>query len=119
MSGYHLVEADGFEILVGKGARENDRLTFEVAAPDDFWLHAKDYAGSHVVVRNPQRLKKLSPGLLKRAAQLAVYHSKGREAGGKVEVHYCRVRNVSKPAGFPAGKVTLTKFESVKVYPRG
>ena len=45
---------DGREILVGRSSRENDELTFQMAAPDDFWLHAGDYSGSHVVVRNPQ-----------------------------------------------------------------
>jgi hypothetical protein len=46
---------DGWTILVGKSGRENDRLTFKIAAPEDFWLHARGAAGAHVVVRNPDR----------------------------------------------------------------
>jgi predicted ribosome quality control (RQC) complex YloA/Tae2 family protein len=32
---YRTVQVDGFEIFVGRGDAENDRLTFEVAEPDD------------------------------------------------------------------------------------
>jgi len=47
--------SDGFEILVGKKAVDNDYLTFRIAGSLDLWLHAADYPGSHVVVRNPNR----------------------------------------------------------------
>jgi len=56
-SGCRTVILDGIEILVGRNSRENDELTFHTAAPDDFWLHAGDYTGSHVVIRNPSRDK--------------------------------------------------------------
>jgi len=54
---FRSVVVDGREILVGRNSRENDELTFQTATPDDFWLHAGDYSGSHVVIRNPQREK--------------------------------------------------------------
>lgn len=111
-------ERDGFLILVGRGARENDRLTFRVAAPGDLWLHASGYAGSHVVVRNPDRLPSLPREVVECAAQLAAFHSKAREARGKVEVHLCRAGDVRKPKGWPPGKVELRRWEGVKVYPR-
>jgi predicted ribosome quality control (RQC) complex YloA/Tae2 family protein len=53
-----------------------------------------------------------------RAAELAAWHSKARAARGKVEVHLCRVADVRKPRGFPAGTVELRRWESLKVYPR-
>lgn len=116
--GYRTVEIDGFEVLVGKGARDNDRLTFEVAEPRDFWLHvAGGTAGSHVVVRNPDRLAELPRPVLRAAAALAAHHSKARRAGGKVEVHVCRVADVSKPPRYPSGKVVLRRWDSIKVYP--
>src|SRR5262249_53957401 len=52
---FRTIQIDGKEVLIGKGARENDALTFEVAAPEDFWFHVADYSGSHVLVRNPAR----------------------------------------------------------------
>lgn len=116
-SGWRTVECGGFEILVGKGARENDRLTFRAAAPHDAWLHASGYAGSHVVIRNPQRVE-IPREVVECAAQLAAFHSKAREARGKIDVHFCRVADVRKPPGFPAGKVQMRRWESVKVYAR-
>ncbi len=111
-------EVHGFEVLVGKGARENDTLSIREAAPHDLWLHAAGYAGSHVVVRNPERLARLPREVVEGAAALAAWHSKAREARGKVEVHVCRASDVSKPRGFPPGRVLLRSWERVRVYPR-
>lgn len=117
-AGWRSYQVSGHEILVGKGAKENDRLTFRVAEPYDLWLHASGYAGSHVIVRNPDRLPTLPREVVERAAELAAYHSKAREARGKIEVHLCRASDVRKPRGFPPGKVEIRRWESVRVYPR-
>ena len=114
------VEYQGFEVLYGTSARENDKLSLEMADADDFWLHAAGYAGTHVVVRNPNRLSELPKGVEKYAAELAVLHSKAKNAGGKIEVHLCRARHLSKPPSFPPGKVLLRKHTALKVYsPKG
>jgi predicted ribosome quality control (RQC) complex YloA/Tae2 family protein len=117
--GYRELDFDGHTILVGKGDAENDRLTFGVAEPRDFWLHVAGPAGSHVVVRNPFELDELPRPVLVRAAELAAWHSKARGAKGKVVVHVCRVADVRKPRGFAAGQVQLKKWDSIKVYPKG
>ena len=108
----------GFEILIGKGDADNDALTFGIAEPRDFWLHVSGPPGSHVVVRNPEGLDALPRPVLVRAAELAAFHSKARRAKGKVEVHVCRVADVSKPRGFDPGQVLLRRFDAVKVYPQ-
>jgi predicted ribosome quality control (RQC) complex YloA/Tae2 family protein len=115
---YRTVEVDGFQVLVGKGDAENDLLTFEVAEPDDLWLHvAGGTPGSHVVIRNPERLPELPQPVVERAAELAAWHSKVG-GGGKVDVHVCRVSDVRKPRGYPPGKVVLERWERVRVYRR-
>jgi len=112
---YRTVVVEGHEVLVGRGDVENDELTFGVAAPEDFWLHvAGGVAGSHVVVRNPENLDRLPRPILERAAALAAWHSKARHAG-HVEVHVCRVRDVSKRRGAPAGEVELRRWDRVRV----
>lgn len=116
---YRVVDVQGFEVLVGKGDAENDRLTFEVAEPHDLWLHVAGPAGSHVVVRNPEKLDELPREVIQRAAELAAWHSKARGSRGKVEVHLCRAADVSKPRGFAPGEVQLRKWTAVKVYPKG
>ncbi len=115
--GYRTVELEGFEVLVGKRAQDNDQLTFRVAEPRDFWLHVADYSGSHVVIRNPDDLPALPRAVLERAAALAAWHSKARGARGKVEVHVCRAGDVRKPRGAPAGLVELKRWDVLRVYP--
>jgi hypothetical protein len=114
---FRSVMVEGFEVLIGKGDADNDQLTFKVAAPLDLWLHVANSPGSHVVIRNPDRIAELPRGVIERAAELAAFFSKARD-GGKVEVHYCRAADVSKPRGFAPGKVMLKQWKSVRVYPR-
>jgi predicted ribosome quality control (RQC) complex YloA/Tae2 family protein len=112
---YRTTIVDGFEVLVGKGDAENDALTFEVAAPGDFWLHVGGgVPGSHVVIRNPENLDALPRPVLEHAAALAAWHSKARR-GGRVEVHCCRVADVSKPRGVPPGQVQLRRWRRLRV----
>ena len=116
--GYRTFVVAGHEILVGKGASDNDRLTFGLAEPRDFWLHVAGVPGSHVIVRNPDELAELPREVLEAAAQLAAFHSKAQGARGKVEVHVCRAADVSKPRGFAPGEVRLKRWEALKVYAR-
>ena len=44
-------------------------------------MHAAGTPGAHVVVRNPQRLKSLPTATLRRAAEIAAYHSGARADG--------------------------------------
>jgi len=110
-------EIDGWQVLVGKGARENDELTFQVAQPGDLWLHAAGFAGSHVIIR-AEAGEEVPRTVVEQAAQLAAYHSKARAAGGKVAVHVCRATDVRKPPGAPAGQVQLQRFHTLRVYPQ-
>jgi hypothetical protein len=114
---FRSVMVDGFEVLIGKGDAENDQLTFKVADNTDFWLHVASVPGSHVVIRNPDKLSELPRHVLERAAELAAYHSKAKD-GGKVEVHLARIADISKPRGFAPGKVILKKWTGIRVYPK-
>jgi predicted ribosome quality control (RQC) complex YloA/Tae2 family protein len=108
---------EGMSILVGKSGQENDTLTFRVASPWDFWLHAADRAGAHVIVRNPQRLKSLPERTLKIAADIAAYHS-GARRESRVDVHYTQRKHVHKKKGMPSGQVLLRRFRTIQASPR-
>jgi len=108
---------DGYEIFVGRNSRENDTLTFQVAHPEDFWMHVGDYGGSHVVVRNSAKERVLPDNVLTKAAQLAAYFSQARNSS-KVEVHYTQRRHVSKPRRAKPGLVKLSEFLSIRVEPK-
>jgi predicted ribosome quality control (RQC) complex YloA/Tae2 family protein len=110
------LSSDGFEILVGRTARDNDYLTFKVAKPNDLWLHTGDYSGSHVVVRNATR-KDVPHRTLIEAAQLAAQFSQARK-DPKVDVHYTQRKFVSKPKGAAPGLVRLMRFKNITVEPK-
>jgi predicted ribosome quality control (RQC) complex YloA/Tae2 family protein len=114
--GYRTFNLGGYEVLVGKGGADNDALTFRVAEPHDLWLHVAGAAGSHVVVRNPGKQGELPREVVEQAAALAAWHSKARGRRGKAEVHVCRVADVSKARGAPAGEVHLRRWDVVRVY---
>lgn len=110
------VSPDGFVVLVGKSAEDNDRLSLDLAAPEDFWYHLAGDSGSHVVVRNPDRLERLPRETERFAAGLAAGYSKAKNAG-RVAVHACRGADVSKRRGQPPGEVTLASWRSIQVQP--
>ncbi|MEP7037719.1 MAG: NFACT family protein [Acidobacteriota bacterium] len=108
--------SEGFEILVGKKAKDNDYLTFRVAKSLDLWLHAADYPGSHVIVKNPNR-GEIPPKTLLEAAQIAAFFSQAASQG-KVAVHYTQKKFVGKPKGASAGLVSLSSFKTILVEPK-
>jgi predicted ribosome quality control (RQC) complex YloA/Tae2 family protein len=108
--------SDGYEILVGRAARDNDQLTFRIARPQDLWLHAADYPGSHVIVRNPTRAD-IPHRTIIEAAQLAAAFSQARR-DAKVDVHYTQRKFLSKPKGAAPGLVRMSSFRSITVEPR-
>lgn len=110
------LSTDGYEILVGRAARDNDHLTFKIAQPNDLWLHAGDYPGSHVVVRNPTR-KEIPHRTIVEAAQLAGKFSQASE-DSKVVIHYTPRKFLSKPKGAAPGLVRLSRFKSITVEPK-
>jgi len=97
------VAADGTEILVGKNARDNDDLTFHVARGSDLFLHARDVAGSHVILRRVGKSEPSSEALID-AATLAAHASKLRTES-LVDVLYIERKHVRKPRGAAPGLV--------------
>ncbi|MDR0196937.1 MAG: NFACT family protein [Oscillospiraceae bacterium] len=106
--------SDGAEILVGRNNRQNDELTLKIAKSDDVWLHTKDIAGSHVILRCSGRAP--VPETIAEAAAIAAYCSKGRDSG-RVPVDYTFARYVKKPSGAKPGYVTFTNNKTLYVTP--
>lgn len=112
---FRTVGHEGWEILVGKSAAGNDYITLKLARPDDLWLHAEGMPGSHVVVRNPGK-RDIPEGVLIKAASLAAYYSKGKNAA-KVPVAYTRAAYVKKPKGAAPGTVVLRSRKTMMAVP--
>jgi predicted ribosome quality control (RQC) complex YloA/Tae2 family protein len=106
----------GYEIFVGKSAKNNDELTLKFAGKEDIWLHAKDVSGSHVIIRTLPG-KKVPSLVIERAAELAAWHSKRRN-DSLCPVSYTPRKYVRKSKGMPAGALTVEKESVVMVVPK-
>lgn len=91
----HFLSSDGFHMYVGKNNYQNDELTFKFANGGDWWFHAKQMSGSHVIVRKEQA-ETLPDATFEEAGRLAAYYSKGRQAP-KVEIDYVQRKELKKP----------------------
>lgn len=108
--------SDGFELLLGRNNRQNDRLTTKIAKPQDIWLHTQKIPGSHVILQRPEGME-ISENALREAAQLAAFHSQARQAD-KVAVDYTEARNVKKPNGARPGMVIYFEQQTIYVRPQ-
>jgi predicted ribosome quality control (RQC) complex YloA/Tae2 family protein len=106
----------GYRIWVGKDAQRNDTLTLKYSYKEDLWLHAKDVAGSHVLIKH-QSGKKIPKDVIERAAQLAAYHSK-RKNETLCPVIVTPKKFVRKRKGDPAGAVVVEREDVIMVEPR-
>lgn len=102
-----------FRVLVGRSARENEKLVRE-AHPRDLWLHARGVPGAHVIVKCAGR--EVPQEVLEEAARLAAWHSKARY-DTKVAVTYTEVRHLRKPKGAPPGAFAVHKEQVIVVRP--
>jgi len=116
----HFVSKDGWEILVGRNARQNDELTLRVARGNDLFLHVAGRAGGHVIVRSPTG--KLPPTeTLLDAANLALYYSlpdrqrRGQALSAGGEVDYTQVKHVRKPKGAKPGLLLLASRKTLRI----
>ncbi len=103
---------DGYTILVGRSAKQNDEL-MRRARPRDLWLHARDVAGSHVIVCVDGR-DATPPQVVEAAARLAARYSKA-DRRGKVAVTCAEARHVRKPRGGAPGLAIVTNESTLTV----
>jgi predicted ribosome quality control (RQC) complex YloA/Tae2 family protein len=107
---YRFRAPDGTEILVGKNAVQNDRITLH-ARPDETWLHAQNVPGSHVIVRTEEEP---SAETLLFAARLAAFYSKARNHPN-FPIDYTKRKHVKKKSGTAAGFVIYQNFKTIFV----
>lgn len=109
-----LLSSDGFAILVGKSALQNEQLVGKLSNPDDLWLHAHRIPGSHVLIKTER--KEVPDSTLLEGAMLAAWFSQARSSVN-VPVVYTKARYVRKiPDSYP-GHVNYSHEQSVNVTP--
>jgi predicted ribosome quality control (RQC) complex YloA/Tae2 family protein len=112
---YHAHRFLDYDIWVGKSAKANDEL-LRLAHKDDLWLHARDVAGSHVVIRTKKGKTTPAP-VVERAAAWAAYYSKGKSEG-LCPVMGTERKYVRKGKHMLPGQVRVEKEKTILVEPR-
>ncbi len=90
---------NGYTVLCGKNNTANDWLTFKHAEKGDWWFHAKNMPGSHVIMECAGLPEPPAEDFTEACTIAAVYSKAGE--GAFAEVDYTRVKHVKKP---PAAK---------------
>lgn len=98
----HYISSDGYHMYVGKNNLQNEELTFGFAVGNDWWFHAKQAPGSHVIVKSNG--DELPDRTFEEAGRLAAYYSSMRGVE-KVEIDYVEKKHVKKPKGGKPGFV--------------
>ena len=112
---YYTFPGDGWTIYVGKNDRGNEAVTFKLGRGNDIWVHARNYPGSHVVVKPHKKGDVPGEDVLQKAAKLALFYSSAGKAGGREEVVLIEVKHVKKIPGARPGQVTYGKGRTVMV----
>src|SRR4030095_16704430 len=82
------LSGEGFEILVGRSARDNDELTLRMGKGNDLFLHVSGRPGSHVIVRSVPG-KTFPLGTILDAPRLALHYTlpeRSRVEGARADV---------------------------------
>jgi len=110
-----------WQVLAGKTADDNDRLSTSEGRSHEPWMHAAGVPGSHVVVRKAdagsgRAANPVPDDVLRVAARIAAFYSKAK--GSRVKVHVTTCGKVGKASGAPAGQVLLRgDFKTLMVAP--
>ena len=106
---------DGWYILVGRDANENDELLRHHVRGSDLWLHVRDFPGGYVFIK-ARKDKTVPLNILLDAANLAVYYSKARNAG-KTDLYYTHVKYLRRAKNGPKGLVLPTQEKNLCITP--
>lgn len=101
-------------IWIGKNARANDRLTFQLAHPQDLWFHVQGAPGAHVVLHTEGRVIPTAADL-QDACDWARRHSKAAATAAKPPVTCVEIHQLSKSKYDKPGQVKIFRAESVYV----
>jgi len=107
--------SNGYKVLCGKNNTQNERLTFKLASKGDYWFHAKNRPGSHVIMFCDGMEEPPAEDFTE-AATIAATHSKA-SGEAAVEVDYSLIKNIKKPAGGKPGLVIYHTNYSALVTP--
>ena len=116
----HFVSSDGIDLYVGRNNYQNEYLSFKLAEGNDWWFHAKNMPGSHVIAKTGGR--ELPDKTCLEAASLAAYYSKAcgedkKNLREKIEVDYVQKKALKRVPKAAPGYVIYHTNYSIMVEP--
>lgn len=112
---YRVTSTEGWAVLIGKNAAQNEFLTHRLARQNDYWFHAEHVSGSHVVLRRDSQPGEPSHRTLEEVAGYAAFFSKARTSS-RAPVILAEKKYVRKARGAP-GKVTVERGKTIMARP--
>lgn len=106
------LDIDGFIVYLGRDAKSNDHLTFNMSKESDIWMHTKGVPGSHMLIVVREKLP--TPEVIKKVAEIAKKNSKAKDED-KATVVYCKAKFVKKQPGMNDGQVRVDYGNSHEV----
>ncbi len=108
------VTTNGYRVLCGKNNYQNEYITHKLAEKHDYWFHAKNMAGSHVLLITNGEEPPAED--FTDACEIAAYYSKAKGTSS-VEVDYLFARGVKKVPAAKPGFVVYHNNWSATVTP--
>nr|WP_303936067.1 NFACT family protein [Treponema denticola] len=105
--------SEGWTILVGRTAAENDELLRHFVKGADLWLHTRDYAGGYVFIK-VRAGKSIPLPVLIKAGNLAVFYSKARK-NGQADLYTTQVKHLRRAKNAPKGTVLPTHEKNLSI----
>lgn len=103
----------GFELLVGRNAKENDELLRHHCRSNDLWMHTRDHAGGYVIIK-ALKGKSVPLDVLLDAGNLAIHYSKAKSQG-RADLYYTQVKFLRRIKDGKTGLVTPTQEKNLHV----
>lgn len=105
--------SNGWLILAGRDASENDELLRFYVKGQDIWLHTRDVPGGYIFIK-AKKDKSIPLDVLIDAGNLAVFYSKARNAR-EADLYYTQVKYLRRAKNGPKGLVIPTQEKNLHI----
>jgi predicted ribosome quality control (RQC) complex YloA/Tae2 family protein len=110
--GRQFMSPNGFQVVAGRNAKENDVLTFAIAHPLDMWFHIEELSGPHVVMKH-EKVRQFEREDICFASDISKQYCSKANKNKKYTVHYCNVIDVERTR--VPGRVILKSFTRINI----
>ena len=105
------VKSNGWDIIIGRNAKENDEILRSYTRGSDLWMHTRDFSGGYIIIK-AQKDRTVPLPVLLDGASLAIHFSKARK-NGKADLYYTQIKYLRRVKGGKTGLVLPTQEKNL------